>query len=152
MKHACGGHPGLGGRIALGLAATALAVTVRADASATPGTDPFARDSARAMDTMMQAMSVPPSGDTDRDFVATMVPHHRGAIAMALAELRYGKDETLRRMAQEIIVEQRQEIDAMTLAVDRLPVSRATSIPSAEICTRKSPPPPTHDAVVPEGH
>jgi hypothetical protein len=33
-----------------------------------------------------------------------MVPHHQGAIEMALAELRYGRNEPLRRMAQEIIV------------------------------------------------
>jgi len=46
-----------------------------------------------------------------------MVPHHRGAIEMAQAELRYGRNEPLRRMAQEIIVTQLQEITAMQLAV-----------------------------------
>jgi Domain of unknown function (DUF305) len=39
-----------------------------------------------------------------------MVPHHQGAIEMAQAELRYGHNEPLRRMAQEIIVTQLQEI------------------------------------------
>ena len=42
-----------------------------------------------------------------------MVPHHQGAIEMAQAELRYGRNEPLRRMAQEIIVTQLQEIAAM---------------------------------------
>ena len=51
-------------------------------------------------------------GNIDRDFVAMMTPHHQGAIDMAVIELRYGKNERLRRIAQEIIVEQRQEIDA----------------------------------------
>jgi hypothetical protein len=46
-----------------------------------------------------------------------MVPHHQGAIAMARAELRYGRNERLRRMAQGIIVTQQQEIAAMHLAV-----------------------------------
>ena len=70
-----------------------------------------------AMNRMMTAMDVRPSGDVDRDFVAMMVPHHEGAVDMALAELQYGKDERLRRIAQEIIVTQRQEIDVMRLAV-----------------------------------
>jgi hypothetical protein len=46
-----------------------------------------------------------------------MAPHHQGAIEMAQAELRYGHNELLRRMAQEIIVTQQQEIAAMRLAL-----------------------------------
>jgi hypothetical protein len=46
-----------------------------------------------------------------------MVPHHQGAIEMAQAELRYGRNEPLRRMAQEIIVTQLQEITAMRLSL-----------------------------------
>jgi hypothetical protein len=70
-----------------------------------------------AMTKMMAAMDVKPLGDVDADFVAMMVPHHQGAIAMAQAELRYGHNEQLRRMAQEIIVTQQQEIAAMRLAI-----------------------------------
>ena len=36
---------------------------------------------------------------------------------MAISELRYGKNEQLRRIAQEIIVDQMQEIAAMKLAI-----------------------------------
>ena len=36
---------------------------------------------------------------------------------MAVLELRYGKNEQLRRLAQEIIVSQTQEIVAMKLAI-----------------------------------
>ena len=57
------------------------------------------------------------SGDVDRDFARMMIPHHQGAIDMALAELRYGNDERLRRLAQEIIVEQQQEIAVMKLTL-----------------------------------
>ena len=53
---------------------------------------------------MHSAMHVPYSGDADRDFARMMIPHHQGAIDMALAELRYGKDERLKRLAQEIEV------------------------------------------------
>jgi uncharacterized protein (DUF305 family) len=69
------------------------------------------------MEQMMKAMAIRPSGDADRDFVALMIPHHESAIAMAKAELRYGKNEQLRRMAQEIVVTQQQEIAAMRLAL-----------------------------------
>ena len=58
-----------------------------------------------------------PTGDVDHDFVEMMVPHHQGAIDMARAVLRYGHNEQLRRLAQEIIVTQQQEIAAMRLAL-----------------------------------
>ncbi|MEZ5832509.1 MAG: DUF305 domain-containing protein, partial [Dongiaceae bacterium] len=61
--------------------------------------------------------AVAPTGDVDRDFVMMMVPHHQGAIDMAMAELRYGTNEQLKRLAQEIIVTQQQEIAAMQLAI-----------------------------------
>ena len=72
---------------------------------------------------MMTDMVIRPSGDVDRDFVAMMVPHHQGAIDMARAELRYGRNEQLRRIAQEIIVTQQQEIAAMRLALEQVPSS-----------------------------
>ena len=62
-------------------------------------------------------MMASPTGDVDKDFVAMMVPHHQGAIDMAIAELRYGHDEHLKRIAQEIIVDQQQEIAAMHQAL-----------------------------------
>jgi uncharacterized protein (DUF305 family) len=70
-----------------------------------------------AMSKMMANMTVAPTGDIDRDFVAMMVPHHQGAIDMARVLLRDGKNEQLKRLAQEIIVTQQQEIAAMKLAV-----------------------------------
>jgi YVTN family beta-propeller protein len=81
-----------------------------------------------AMTKMMDAMNVRGSGDADRDFVAMMVPHHQGAIEMSEAELRYGHNEQLRRLAQEIIVTQQDEISAMRLAG---PVTFAGQAPSA---------------------
>lgn len=90
-------------------AATALA--------ANPEEAPFLTENDAAMAKMMAAMEIKPSGDVDRDFVAMMAPHHQGAIDMAQAELRYGHNEQLRRLAQEIIVTQQQEIAAMRLAV-----------------------------------
>jgi hypothetical protein len=88
----------------------------------------YLADNTSAMTQMMVDMGIRPSGDVDRDFVAMMTPHHRGAIAMAQAELRYGHNEQLRRMAQEIIVTQQQEIAAMRLAIGR-PLAAATAAP-----------------------
>ena len=70
-----------------------------------------------AMRKMMNDMAVQPTGDVDADFVAMMVPHHQGAIDMALAVLRHGRNPQIRRLAQEIIVTQQQEIAVMRLAV-----------------------------------
>lgn len=98
-------------------AALFTAVVVGAAVTACSRKPLFLAESHAAMTNMMKAMDVKPSGDADADFVAMMIPHHQGAIEMARAELRYGRNEQLRRMAQEIIVTQQQEITAMRLAV-----------------------------------
>jgi hypothetical protein len=116
-------------RSSLFLAALVAAVWVSARAFAD---DPPQREAAflaendKAMTKMMDGMAAKPSGDIDRDFSYMMIPHHQGAIDMAEIELRYGKNEQLRRIAQEIIVDQLQEIAAMHLALgDPLPPSIA---------------------------
>src|SRR5712672_3708393 len=77
----------------------------------------FLSENDAAMNKMMADMTIKPTGDVDRDFVAMMVPHHQGAIDMARAELRYGHNEQLRRLAQEIVVTQQQEIAVMQRAL-----------------------------------
>ena len=92
--------------------------------AATSDESAFLAENETAMTTMMNAMEAKPTGDIDRDFVAMMAPHHQGAIDMAIIELRYGKNEQLRRIAQEIIVSQMQEIAAMKLAIgEQVPAS-----------------------------
>jgi hypothetical protein len=95
----------------------------------------FARENHAAMAKMMAAMNSKSSGDVDRDFAAMMIAHHQGAIEMAQTQLRYGKNEQLRRIAQEIIVDQLQEIAAMRMALNQpLP-------PSAPAPTQLAAPP-----------
>jgi hypothetical protein len=52
-----------------------------------------------------------------------MIPHHQGAIEMAKVELQFGVDPVLRRLAQEIIVTQKSEIDVMNLALKKYPLT-----------------------------
>jgi hypothetical protein len=107
---------------ALALVAASLTLAASADSPQAA----FIAESDAAMTKMMAGMDIKPSGDIDRDFAAMMIPHHQGAIDMALAELRYGSNEHLRRIAQEIIVEQQQEIAAMHMALGQpLPASAA---------------------------
>jgi len=98
-----------------GVAAAGLLTAIGAVAH--PGSSDFLTTCHAAMDRMMRDMDIPRTGDVDRDFVAMMTPHHQGAIDMAIAEIRYGHDERLKRIAQEIIVDQQQEVAAMKLAL-----------------------------------
>ena len=82
-----------------------------------PDERPYLAETDAATTRMMADMAIKPTGDVDHDFVAMMVPHHQGAIEMATAVLRHGHNEQLKRIAQEIIVDQQQEIAAMRLAL-----------------------------------
>ena len=51
--------------------------------------------------------------DADTAFAKGMIPHHIGAVEMAKVQLEFGKDETMRKLAQAIIDGQQAEIDLM---------------------------------------
>jgi uncharacterized protein (DUF305 family) len=92
------------------------------NSAAPPGADApdgtFQREMTEAMRRMDEGMAINHSGNADRDFAAMMIPHHQGAIDMAKAELQFGRDPVLRRLAQGIIVEQQQEIEVMRRRLD----------------------------------
>jgi len=68
-------------------------------------------DAMRMMDgPMMQGAQL---GDPDVAFVRAMIPHHQGAIDMAQAVLKYGKDDRVKEWANQIIKAQEAEIAAM---------------------------------------
>ena len=76
--------------------------------------DEFARALTAGMDKMHRDMMAPsPTGNADVDFLATMIPHHAGAVEMARLVLIHGKDPLVRRLAEEIIASQQAEIVAM---------------------------------------
>ena len=96
------------------IAALALAQDPHGHRGSGPAESEFAAQMMQAMERMDAGMmAAKPTGNPDRDFAAMMIAHHQGAIDMAKAELIYGHDPVLRRLAQGIIVEQQQEIELM---------------------------------------
>ncbi len=131
------------GHMTKSYAGSAVPVEYVASQPALAAEAPFLSENDAAMTRMMADMTVKPTGDVDHDFVEMMVPHHQGAIDMAKAVLKYGHNEQLRRLAQEIIVTQQQEIAAMRLAVgDPLPPSVAspTQVEQAPVAAQQPAP------------
>ena len=95
----------------------AMPIQYVADRPDHPEEQTFLSENRVAMNRMMADMMIKPSGDVDRDFVEMMIPHHQGAVDMAQAELKYGHNGQLRRLAREIVANQQREIAVMRNAV-----------------------------------
>jgi YVTN family beta-propeller protein len=94
---------------------------------------PFARSMALSMERMdRDMMAAKMTGGPDIAFARMMIPHHQGAIDMARSELLYGKDPVLRRLAQDIIATQDQEIVLMRRRIGQLERSHTESSGRAE--------------------
>ena len=74
-----------------------------------PNDTPATRLYKESMATMMTAMP-DYTQDADIDFNRQMKVHHQAAIAMAEAQLAYGKDPASTALSKEIIAAQRKEI------------------------------------------
>jgi uncharacterized protein (DUF305 family) len=78
------------------------------------GMDQAHQDMAMGMDeTNAQMMQGMMAEDIDVAFVCAMIPHHQAAINMAKAELEHGDSDWAKKVAQEIIDAQQQEIEDM---------------------------------------
>lgn len=76
-----------------------------------PMTDIF-KDYTKSMTDMHNEMMVGMAyNDPDTAFAKIMLGHHHGAVDMAKIELKYGTDETMRKLAKDIIDSQQLEID-----------------------------------------
>lgn len=72
------------------------------------------KDYTKSMTSMHNEMMVGMGyNDPDTAFAKGMLGHHRGAVDMAKIELKYGTDETMRILAQDIIDSQQLEIDIL---------------------------------------
>jgi uncharacterized protein (DUF305 family) len=98
--------------ISLGLLFTATAF---ADMPMTmdPAETKYMQDMDARMKVMDSGMAGAMTGSVDGDFATMMIPHHQGAIDMAKGELAYGKDPVMRHLAEQIIANQKVEIQLM---------------------------------------
>ena len=69
---------------------------------------------AKGMDTMhSEMMAGIADPNPDMAFARGMLPHHIGAVDMAKIQLKYGKNEEMRQLAQQVIDAQQAEIEQM---------------------------------------
>jgi uncharacterized protein (DUF305 family) len=110
-----------GTRMKIAIASLACAAAVAAAPAAlaqTPqqhGASASAPSSQMDMKSMMKDMndkmgSMQMTGNPDIDFAMMMRVHHQGAIQMAEAQLKAGKEPQMRKMAQKVIAAQKKEI------------------------------------------
>lgn len=105
MQHGTGGHVG------------GTAAPMARGAPANPAVTAYRA----ANDRMHSAMDIAYTGDADKDFALSMIPHHQGAIDMARVVLAHGKDVEMRRLAQAIVVAQQAEIAQIEAWLARAP-------------------------------
>jgi YVTN family beta-propeller protein len=116
------------GTVALGIYHSAQAASPPEPLTQMPPSSSFEQDMMESMNKMDQDMAgAPMTGDPNHDFSAMMIPHHQGAIDVAKTFLLHGQDSALRRLAQEIIVTQQQEIQVMQLRLAALQGAAATA-------------------------
>ncbi len=84
----------------------------------------FLRQLRGIMETMMNGMILPASTTTaneaSRLYLENMIVHHRGAIEMAQAYLKAGRDAMLRTLCGDVVHTQTQEIARMQAMLERL--------------------------------
>jgi uncharacterized protein (DUF305 family) len=59
---------------------------------------------------MHQDMTISFTGNADIDFMKGMIPHHEGAVDMAKVMLQFGKDPELRKLADDVVRTQNEEV------------------------------------------
>jgi predicted outer membrane protein len=126
-------------------AATTALISAAPFASAQEQTDlrwneqRFLIESDLAIGKMSLGMTAEPSGNVDGDFVAMMTAHQQGAIDLADAELKYGHNEALRRLARDMIAARAHEISVMHAAIEELAPAHTGNIPKARLSSGTAP-------------
>jgi uncharacterized protein (DUF305 family) len=83
------------------------------EAGPTPGATPGDRAFAASEAEMHRRMAAASGQTIDQAYVAKMIAHHEGAVAMARVALRDSRDPDIRRMAQSVVDTQTREIAEM---------------------------------------
>ena len=103
MKHQIS-RTALAAFFAFGIGVTAPSLHAQAPATSSSDMQAMMKENNDKM------VSIPMTGKPDIDFAMMMRMHHMGALPMAEAELKNGKDPQMRKMAQGIIKAQKREI------------------------------------------
>ena len=86
---------------------------------------PASRAYMQSMATMNKTMmSQPMTGDADHDFASMMRSHHQAAVEMAKAEIQYGKNPEMKKMAEKVVADQSKEIKQLDKWLDSHPAQR----------------------------
>lgn len=86
----------------------------------------FAKDV--AISEMAQASLTSPSGDVDRDFLGMMAARDQATMELARAELLYGHNDEIRRLAQNIVAQQQHDISAMRRAAGETSITQLEGV------------------------
>lgn len=70
-------------------------------------------DASMTMEDMVQMLDGKTGDEFDKAFIEGMIPHHQGAIDMAVEALQNAKHQEIKDMAEAIISTQQSEIDLM---------------------------------------
>ena len=83
------------------------------------------------MDTMMTAMDTAPlDASAEGNFLRQMIPHHQGAVSMAIYEIVHGKNPEMIQLAKSILAEQQGEITEMDFLLKQYPLQEGTKPPA----------------------
>lgn len=117
MQPGMGGMGGMGGMMkggsGMGMHPEMMASMKSMEKSMASAQSEAAHAFAAAMMRMHNEMSITYTNNVDIDYTRGMIAHHRGAIEMAEIVLKYTKDETIKKAAAKIIVDQKAEIADM---------------------------------------
>lgn len=97
----------------------------------------FGEKNAKAMESMVEAMKIQESGNAERDFLSSMIGHHKGAIETSKVALEYSKDEVLRKIAQKIIDDQEAEITTMGNLIEAIDAATKAQAEQSSKNTKK---------------
>ena len=93
-----------------------------------PNTAAMQQEYARSMDILNGKMVLGIADPVpDVAFVRGMLPHHIGAVEMAEIQLKYGTDEEMRQLAQDVITTQQPEIELMQKWIADIEANESTN-------------------------
>jgi len=88
--------------------------TIRDDSKTTGDKKPEHNDLMESMNTMLNQMKdIKLSGDIDKDYASLMILHNQAGLDMANAEIKYGQNDNLKKIAKRMVDDQVRAIDEL---------------------------------------